>query len=77
VFNIIAESGKIAGCNFWGWGGKANVKHTIWQRWDDYVCDPAQEEQGLNSVFAVDKSTMEIIKSCVEKIKAPQPPKGE
>ena len=69
VFNIIAESGKIAGCNFWGWGGKANVKHTIWQRWDDYVCDPAQEEQGLNSVFAVDKSTMGIIKKCVERVK--------
>lgn len=68
VFGIIAESGKIAGCNFWGWGGKANVKHTIWQRWDDYVCDPAQEEQGLNSVFAVDKSTMEIIKSMTRKI---------
>jgi mannan endo-1,4-beta-mannosidase len=68
VFNIIAESGKIAGCNFWGWGGKANVKHTIWQRWDDYVCDPAQEEQGLNSVFSVDKSTMGIIKEMTRRI---------
>lgn len=68
VFNIIAESGKIAGCNFWGWGGKANVKHTIWQRWDDYVCDPAQEEQGLNSVFSVDKSTMEIITEMTRRI---------
>lgn len=62
VFDIIRTSGKIAGCNFWGWGGKANVKHTIWQRWDDYVCDPAQEEQGLNSVFACDKSTLDMIR---------------
>lgn len=69
VFSIIRDSGKIAGCNFWGWGGHANVKHTIWQRWDDYVCDPAQEEQGLNSVFAVDKSTMDIIKSMSLEIK--------
>ncbi|MCQ2196171.1 MAG: acetylxylan esterase [Bacteroidaceae bacterium] len=62
VFDIIRTSGKIAGCNFWGWGGRAQVKHTIWQRWDDYVCDPAQEEQGLNSVFASDSSTLALIK---------------
>ena len=68
VFSIIRDSGTIAGCNFWGWGGRANVKHTIWQRWDDYVCDPAQEEQGLNSVFSVDKSTMKIIKSMTKDI---------
>ena len=62
IFTIIRETGKIAGCNFWGWGGSAEVKHTIWQRWDDYVCDPAQEEQGLNSVFSVDHSTLDIIR---------------
>lgn len=69
VFSIIRDSGKIAGCNFWGWGGHAKVKHTIWQRWDDYVCDPAQEEQGLNSIFAVDKSTMKIISDMTKQIK--------
>ena len=68
VFSIIRDSGKIAGCNFWGWGGRANVKHTIWQRWDDYVCDPAQEEQGLNSVFLKDKSTMQIIREMTKQI---------
>lgn len=68
VFTIIRDSGKIAGCNFWGWGGRANVKHTIWQRWDDYVGDPAQEEQGLNSVFVADKSTLELIKGFTEQI---------
>ena len=69
VFSIIRDSGKIAGCNFWGWGGRANVKHTIWQRWDDYVCDPAQEEQGLNSVFKVDASTMQIISDMTSQIR--------
>lgn len=69
VFDIIRSSGKIAGCNFWGWGGIANVKHVIWQRWDDYVCDPAQEEQGLNSVFAADRSTMDIIRTSIKEIK--------
>lgn len=68
VFSIIRDSGKIAGCNFWGWGGSADVKHTIWERWDDYVCDPAQEEQGLNSVFKADKSTLEIIKEITNQI---------
>lgn len=62
VFNIIRESGKIAGCNFWSWGGLADVEHYNWQPWDDYTGDPAQEEQGLNSVFASDESTLNIIK---------------
>ena len=68
VFGIIRDSGKIAGCNFWSWGGYANVKHYRWQAWDDYTGDPAQEEQGLNSVFAADKSTMEIIKKIASEI---------
>lgn len=68
VFSVIYDSGKIAGCNFWGWGGKAKVKHVIWQRWDDYVGDPAQEEQGLNSVFDDDKSTLKIIKNFANKL---------
>ena len=42
--------------------GRAEVRNTIWQRWDDYVCDPAQEEQGLNSVFWKDRSTVRIIR---------------
>ena len=39
--------------------------------YDDYVCDPAQEEQGLNSVFRVDKSTMKIIKTMTMQINNP------
>jgi len=68
VFSIIRDSGKIAGCNFWSWGGLANVKHPNWQKWDDYTGDPAQEEQGLNSVFANDKSTMDIIRKMTKEI---------
>lgn len=41
--------------NFWGWGGEAQPQHERWQRWDTYVADPAQEEQGLYSVFTIDK----------------------
>ncbi len=68
VFSIIRDSGKIAGCNFWGWGGRANVKNVIWQPYDDYVCDPAQEEQGLNSVFACDTTTLAIIREMVDSL---------
>lgn len=69
VFSIIRDSGKIAGCNFWSWGGRANVKHESWQKGDDYTGDPAQEEQGLNSVFSIDASTMQIIKEMTQQIR--------
>ena len=61
VFSLVSDSGMIAGDNFWGWGGDAVPAHDTWQRGDDYTCDPAQEPQGLNSVFAVDSTTLKII----------------
>lgn len=62
VFDLVKNSGKLVGCSFWGWGGLASQLHYKWQPWDDYTCDPAFEEQGLNSVFAADSSTMSIIR---------------
>jgi mannan endo-1,4-beta-mannosidase len=35
---------------------------------DDYTGDPAQEAQGLNSVFSGDTSTLEVIKSQVARM---------
>ena len=65
VFRLIADSkqegGHFAGCNFWGWGGEARPRHQQWQVGDDYCGDPAQEEQGLNSVFLTDTSTMAVV----------------
>lgn len=67
VFNLITknmkEGGHFAGCNFWAWGGYGEPEHLNWQMGDDYVGDPPQEPQGLNSIFASDISTLEIIKS--------------
>lgn len=60
---MVSESG-VAGVNFWGWGGYAEPAHRAWEPGDDYTGDPAQEDQGLNSVFATDKSTLEIIREC-------------
>ena len=73
VFDYVAEqaaaSGNFAGCNFWAWGGNANpsADHIFWQVGDDYTGDPAQEEQGLNSVFSTD-STISVIRDANAKI---------
>ncbi len=74
VFSLVgdnaASGGFFAGCNFWGWGGLAKPRHPEqWQVGDDYTGDPAQEAQGLNSVFAGDKSTLQVIKREVERMK--------
>lgn len=67
VFNKILLSSKqkdvLAGCNFWAWGGfgRPNGDPVFWQKGDDYLGDPAQEEQGLNSVFDTD-ATIELVK---------------
>lgn len=73
IFNYVAEQaaarGSLAGCNFWAWGGNAQPSdsHVYWQVGDDYTGDPAQEEQGLNSVFSTD-STVIVIREANAKI---------
>jgi mannan endo-1,4-beta-mannosidase len=62
IVDNLASGGAFAGCNFWGWGGYARPRHVQWQVGDDYCCDPAQEEQGLNSVFSCDSTTLDIIR---------------
>ena len=74
VFSLVgdnaAQGGYFAGCNFWGWGGLAKPRHhEQWQVGDDYTGDPAQETQGLNSVFAGDKSTLRVIRQQVDRMK--------
>ena len=72
VFSLVGDNaedgGYFAGCNFWGWGGLAKPVHEQWQPGDDYTNDPAQEAQGLNSVFAGDSTTLSVIKKEVEKM---------
>lgn len=73
VFNLVKENAEtknlLAGCNFWGWGGLANPSmDKYWKPGDDYTGDPAQEQQGLNSVFSSDTSTINVIKSFTLKI---------
>lgn len=72
VFGLVADNaekgGYFAGCNFWGWGGFAQPKHEQWLVGDDYTGDPAQEAQGLNSVFVKDASTLKVIRSQVKRM---------
>lgn len=68
VVDASKNNGVLAGCNFWSWGGFGRPVHEFWQPWDDYVGDPSQEEQGLNSVFDTD-STIKIIKEYADQLK--------
>lgn len=74
VFDRVVESAAagdvLAGANFWTWGGFARQTegHTHWERGDDYSGDPAQEQQGLNSVFVSDSSTLEVIKNATDRL---------
>lgn len=61
-----SEGGLLAGVNFWAWGGYASQSedHVYWQSGDDYCGDPAQEQQGLNSVYAGD-TTVGLVRDAV------------
>ncbi len=68
-FQLIEQEAKagraIAGSNFWTWGGAGRTERAdfIWQAGDDYLGDPPQEPQGLNSVFDQDQSTISLLKA--------------
>ncbi len=70
VINSADNSGLLGGCNFWGWGGNITPsdESLFWRKGDPYCGDPAQEEQGLNSVFTSDGSTLKIIKAAISKL---------
>ncbi len=82
VFGRIVESagegGLFAGLNFWGWGGLATQSQTnlYWQQGDDYCGDPAQEQQGLNSVYVSDSSTIAVIREATSAIEKALKPKA-
>lgn len=75
VFGRLIQAQKagepLKGVNFWGWGGHAgqSEQNEFWKPGDDYCGDPAQEPQGLFSVYASDKATTELIKQTNEELK--------
>lgn len=65
--NSRQQQGVIAGCNFWAFAGTARPVpgQLFWKEGDDFMGDPPQEEQGLNSVFDSDTLTWKIIRSYI------------
>ncbi|MEI8112216.1 MAG: beta-mannosidase [Bacteroidia bacterium] len=65
VLESAGRKGMLAGVNFWAFSGtgKPNAERTdnMWKTGEDYLGDPPQEAQGLNSVFGNDP-TMKIVK---------------
>ncbi|MGM9804246.1 MAG: beta-mannosidase [Muribaculaceae bacterium] len=70
ITNLMLNGNMIAGCNFWAWSGSAKPAHLWWEPWDDYTGDPAQEEQGLYSVFATDSSTLRVLQQAAQQANA-------
>ncbi len=68
VLDVLLQSVKskdvVGGLNFWAFGGTARPipNQLFWKEGDDFMGDPPQEEQGLNTVFDNDKSTWMLIK---------------
>ena len=79
VFGRLIQAQKagepLKGVNFWGWGGYAgqSEQNEFWKPGDDYCGDPAQEPQGLFSVYASDKATTELIKQTNEELQRIKP----
>ncbi|MDE5901872.1 MAG: beta-galactosidase [Muribaculaceae bacterium] len=70
VFGLVGDGAPLAGINFWGWGGEARPAHRSWQPGDDYCGDPAQEDQGLNSVFDNDTATLCVIRHAASRLRS-------
>ena len=74
VFDYLLDAeknaGVICGANFWAFAGKGRPSHRqlLWVEGDDVLGDPPVEEQGLNSVFDADKSTWNVITSCIKQL---------
>lgn len=71
VFKKLLDSKSgtgLNGVNFWGWGGTARPSAKKWSPGMPYTGDPAQEDQGLNSVFDNDFTTLEAIKNTNSKL---------
>ena len=69
VFDLVEGESGLNGVNFWAWGGNVTPPHSTWESGDPYTGDPAQEDQGLNSVFMADSSTIALIRSTAAAVK--------
>ncbi len=70
LLNREKNAGVISGANCWAFAGKGRPSHRqlLWTKGDDVLGDPPVEEQGLNAVFDADKSTWNVITSCIKQL---------
>lgn len=70
VLRHASKRGPLAGANIWAYSGvgRPAKDHIYWQPGDDYLGDPPQEEQGLNSVFDTD-TAISLIEEYNRKLK--------
>jgi len=63
IFSTMMQHTEIAGANFWAFGGISRPipGQIFWKDGDEFMGDPGGEEQGLNSVFDIDRSTWQLI----------------
>jgi mannan endo-1,4-beta-mannosidase len=75
IYNIIEVNMQlekpVAGSNLWTWGGegRSHNHEGQWIQGTDFTGDPPQEPQGLNSIFDVDTTTLEIMRQHSRQIK--------
>lgn len=71
VLESVQKNDNMSGVNFWAYSGtglpNADRIDNMWKSGDDYLGDPPQEAQGLNSVFSNDP-TMKIVQKYNELI---------
>lgn len=70
VLSFIRTNEHIAGANFWAFGGTARpIKgQPFWKPGDEYMGDPPMEEQGMNTVFDKDLTTLRIIRKAARRV---------
>lgn len=62
----VGAGGPLCGSNVWTWGGVGRAQHpdAQWRGGDThYTGDPPQEPQGLNSIFDVDATTLQLLRT--------------
>ena len=72
LYENAMNGGPLAGSNVWSWAGygRPDGAEYKWDLGEDYVGDPPQEPQGLNSIFSSDSSTIRILEEYSGKMKS-------
>ena len=62
LVDSVHSGAPVAGFNYWTWGGEGRAAHPDgwWRPGDSFMGDPPQEQQGLNSIFNSDSTTLTI-----------------